>query len=483
MLSISNTPSSINRERESLETPQAQLGGRRVTVDVTPNHTLNSLDFFRKNLLQTVHTPGGAFNPNDDLKSRRVSLSSNFRSFDNSNHSRSNLDRQETKLSGSAQSSAISKAILFYFQTERPVFSPQTSNGITQHSLESYKDIAQDIDYVIYSMPVNKNQKDLQENFLNPLVHNGMIPQNFIFKPLENSELNDALATVGFTPKKDQTGQVRPGLYFNESYKGTIAVSSRTTKEGDTEWNIFFKGVDPGKLSATGSKALQNICTGAKEKLSKFFYKYPKSQSQTRNISNNQVIGTTITGQMTEDENRNNASYQTATMSQHSAKNYRDTEKVVKCFIEVAERSQGENNEKIILTLAGHSMGGGLAQTGLAAYPDKIHRAFTFQAMDTKEDKVKEKIKNNPEIALKLRDFHTKGDLITGGLKDIRNSKRIETLTKINPRIRRTVESFSKDPLKTHQNFIQPIVISIVKSNPLIFSNPINSSSDNEAED
>ncbi len=480
MLSISNTPSAINRDRESLETPQAQMGGRSISVDVTTEKPLNRSCSFTKNPLQATPTPGGTLNPNNHLKSRRASLSSNFRSFDRSNHSRSNLDRQEKKSSGSTKSSAISKAILSHLQTEKSVLSPQTSNGITQCSWKNYEFIAQDIDYVIYAMPVNKEQKNLREKFLNPLVNNGVIPQNFIFKPLENSELKDALAIVGFTPKKDETGQVRPGLYFNASYKGTIEVSSRTTKEGDTEWNIFFKGVDPKYLKATGSKAVQNIYMGAKEKCSKISYGFYKSPSQTRNINNNQVIGATITDQMTEDENRNNTSSQTATGSQHIAKNYRAVEKVMKFFIEVAERTQEENNEKIILTIAGHSMGGGLAQTALAAYHDKIHLAYTFQAMDTTEHQVKEKIKNNHEIALKLRDFHTSRDGFTGVLKGIRNSKRIRALAEEHPEIRRTVVPFSNYPQKTHQNFIDPIVTSIIESNPLIFSNPINSGADNE---
>ncbi len=40
MLSISNTPSAINRDRESLETPQAQMRGRNIREDVTPKKNL-----------------------------------------------------------------------------------------------------------------------------------------------------------------------------------------------------------------------------------------------------------------------------------------------------------------------------------------------------------------------------------------------------------------------------------------------------------
>ncbi|WP_253306089.1 hypothetical protein [unidentified bacterial endosymbiont] len=383
-------------------------------------------------------------------------------------------------------------------QTEKSVLSPQTSNGITQCSWKNHERIAQDLDYVIYAMPVIKD-KNLREKFLNPLVNNDMIPQNFIFKPLENSELKDALAIVGFTPKKDDTGQVRPGVYFNESYKGTIEVSSRTTKAGDTEWNIFFKGVDTRYLKATVANATKNICMGLKKNatnVKKFLLGSSQSPSQTHNINNNQVTGATITDQMTEDENRNNTSSKTATESQHRAKNYQAVEKIMKFFIEVAERTQEENNEKIILTIAGHSMGGGLAQTALAAYHDKIHLAYTFQAMDTKEEQVAEKIKNNPEIALKLRDFHTNDDPVTGAFKEIRNSERIKDLAVEHPEIRKTVDikkleekhpgirgtffNFFKNPIEIHQNFIDLHVTSIIKSNTLMFSKPINSGADKE---
>lgn len=462
-------PTSIERKVWAPETPSTRIGNRRVSVGDSPHEIITTTSNPHHETLQRAKQYTGAnFNADSHLSSRRVSASPNF----------INLDGPVIKPSKSKNSAAISHTTLFLLQTGSLNNSPEITNKVETSDL---KNIKQDIEYALYSMPVSKDKEGLKNNFLYLSASNGLISETSIFKPLDSPELTEKLDKFGFK-SKDGT----PGVYFNDSYKGTIAVSERITEEGNTEWNLFFKGVDPKHLKETVGNAISNITQGYESKFTKAFSKAKQSLSVlSRNLSETRDINrnseTAVSEQYTESENIRPTTVTPIgkkTIDKYQIDNYNAVPNIVKCFIEAAD----EKDCKIVLTLAGHSMGGGLAQTGLATYPNRIHRTFTFQAMDTTSETVLETIKNNSEISSKLRDYHLSGDGITGGTilhslglastsgtKALRDSKRMVEQAKQYPEIRRTVPKFYNNPLKSHTHFIEAVVEPIQENNSLIF--------------
>lgn len=49
------------------------------------------------------------------------------------------------------------------------------------------------------------------------------------------------------------------GLLYIKVMREPLQFKKKTTREGNTEWNLFFKGVDQKNLFRTGISAAKNV--------------------------------------------------------------------------------------------------------------------------------------------------------------------------------------------------------------------------------